>query len=65
MANLSLENFSEEHKSLAPKECSLYLFECLDEETKKKVKEDWKKAGGRNTMPWWEWCLKNIQVSYN
>ena len=60
MAKLNMNRFSDEYKAL-------YLFECLSEETKKIVKADWEKQGGISNikqMPWWKWCLKNIDVRY-
>lgn len=33
MANLKLEDFSEEYRKTAPMECSLYLVSCLDKDT--------------------------------
>ena len=64
MAKLNVNNFSKEYQDVAPKECSLYLFECFPEDIQKRIKEDWEKAGGRNKIPWWKWCFENIEVSY-
>lgn len=64
MANLDLGRFTDEFKKTAPMECALYLYECLDESTRKKVKEDWEKVGGISAMPWWKWCFDNINVAY-
>lgn len=64
MANLNVEAFSEEYRRTAPMECALYLYECLKEDEKVKIKEDWNNAGGYKVIPWWKWCLDNINVSY-
>lgn len=64
MAKLNTEVFNEKYKDVAPKECGMYLFECLSEEEKVKLKGYWEKVGGYKTIPWWKWCLDNIKVSY-
>lgn len=64
MAKLNLDGFNEDYRDVAPKECACFLFECLKEEEKKKLKEDWNNAGGYKVIPWWKWCLDNINVSY-
>lgn len=63
--NLNVEGFSEDYKETAPKECALFLVECLSVEDKAKLKEAWNKAGGYNVTPWYQWCLDNISVSLN
>lgn len=65
MANLNLEGFSDEYKDVAPKECALFLFECLTKEEQIRLKENWNKAGGHTIIPWWKWCIDNIDVSYS
>lgn len=42
MANLNLEDFSEEYRKTAPMECSLYLASCLDKDTQTQLKKDWR-----------------------
>lgn len=39
MANLNLEDFSEEYRKTAPMECSLYLVSCLDKDIQTQFKE--------------------------
>lgn len=46
-----------------PKECFMYLYQCLDKKDREKLIDSWLKAGGKETMPWWQWCMKNINVS--
>ncbi len=65
MAKLNLDAFSDEYKDVAPKECASYLVECLSEEERTKLSEDWNKAGGYKVIPWWKWCLENIEVKYS
>ena len=65
MAKFNTDAFSDEYKDDAPKECACFLVECLSDEEKDKLKEDWNKAGGYKAIPWWQWCLDNINVSYN
>lgn len=62
MATLNMDGFSEEFRETAPMECSCYLFECLSEEEKIKIKEDWNKSGGYKIVPWWKWCMDHINV---
>ena len=65
MAKLNIESFSEDFRDAAPKECAVYLYECLSEEEKKKLKEDWNEAGGYQVIPWWKWCMEHINVAVN
>ena len=65
MAKLNLDAFSDEYKDIAPKECASYLVECLSEEEKTKLSEDWNRVGGYKVIPWWKWCLENIEVKYS
>lgn len=65
MAKLNMDGFSEEFRKTAPMECACYLFECLSEEEKIKIKEDWNNVGGMNIMPWWKWCMEHIEVKYS
>lgn len=51
MATLNMEGFSEEFREIAPMECACYLFECLSEEEKIKIKDDWNKSGGYKVVP--------------
>ena len=64
MANLNVYAFSEDFRDKAPKECALFLVECLYKKKKAKLKEDWNNAGGYKVIPWWKWCLDKIDVSY-
>lgn len=45
MAKLNLEEFSEDFREKAPKECGLYLAACLSKDKLTKLKEDWKNNG--------------------
>lgn len=63
MAKLNVENFSEDYRDIAPKECAMFLIECLPEDKQKVLKEAWEVAGGRDTIPWWKWCMEHINVS--
>lgn len=63
MANLNIDAFSEEYKEVAPKECAAYLIECVSKEDKEELKEKWQAAGGYKVIPWWKWCLDNIEVN--
>lgn len=65
MAKLSIEAFSDDFRETAPMECAVYLYECLEETEKKRIKDDWNNAGGRNIMPWWKWCMEHIEVNYS
>ena len=62
MANLNLEDFSEEYRKTAPMECSLYLVSCLDKDTQMQLKKDWNEAGGFKVIPYWKWCMEHIDV---
>lgn len=64
MAKLNVEAFSEDYRETAPMECAVYLFECLEEDEKIKIKDDWNKAGGYVATPWWKWCMEHIKVNY-
>ena len=64
MANLNLEDFSEDFREVAPKECAMYLVSCLDKETQTRLKQDWKNVGGVKAIPYWQYCLENIEVIY-
>ena len=63
MAKLNVESF-EEHRETAPMECALYLYECLEEDQKKQIKDDWNNFGGYQVIPWWKWCMDHINVVY-
>ena len=65
MANLNVEVFTDEYKDVAPKECACFLFECLTKEEKEKLKNKWNEIGGYKIVPWWKWCLDNIDVKLN
>lgn len=65
MAKLNLDAFSDEYKDVASKECACFLVECLTEEERTKLSEDWNKVGGYKAIPWWKWCLENIEVKYS
>jgi hypothetical protein len=52
MANLNLEDFSEEYRKTAPMECSLYLVSCLDKDIQTQLKKDWNEAGGVKVIPY-------------
>jgi hypothetical protein len=65
MANLNLEDFSEEYRKTAPMECSLYLVSCLDKDTQMQLKKDWNEAGGIKVIPCWKWCMEHIDVIYH
>lgn len=65
MAKLNIESFNKDYQDIAPKECAIFLYECLTENEKKQIKEDWNEAGGYKVIPWWKWCMNNINVSYN
>ena len=64
MVNLNLKNFNKKDLKSAPMECALYLVECLDDETKAKLKEDWAEVGKEKNVPLWKWILEHIEVSY-
>lgn len=64
MAKLNVEAFSEDFRKTAPMECAVYLYECLDEKEKQRIKDDWNNVGGRDVIPWWKWCMENINVTY-
>lgn len=64
MANLNLEDFSEEYRKTAPMECSIYLVSCLDKDTQAQLKKDWNEAGGIKVIPYWKWCMEHIDVIY-
>lgn len=65
MANLNLEDFSEEYRKTAQMECSLYLVSCLDKDTQTQLKKDWNEAGGVKVIPYWKWCMEHIDVTYH
>lgn len=65
MAKLNMDGFSEDFKQAAPMECALYLYECLEDDKKEQIKNDWNNIGGVNVIPWWKWCMEHIEVSYN
>lgn len=65
MANFNTDNINDKFKETASIECGLYLSSCLSEQELNELKEDWNKAGGHKVIPWWKWCLDNIQVSYS
>lgn len=65
MAKFNVDAFSGEYKDVAPMECATFLVECLSEKEKVKLKEDWNKAGGFKVVPWWKWCVDNIDVRYH
>lgn len=64
MANLNLDGFSEKYKKIAPMECALYLFYCLDKDVQIQLKKDWNEAGGVKVIPFWKWCMEHIDISY-
>lgn len=63
MATLNIGGFSEEFREMALMECGCYLFECLSEEEKIKIKKDYNDAGGYKVIPWWKWCMDHINVN--
>lgn len=65
MAKLNIESFSEEYREIASMECALYLYECLDADQRKQIKDDWNNIGGYKVIPWWKWCMEHIDVVYN
>lgn len=65
MANLNLEDFSEEYRKIASMECSLYLASCLDKDTQTQLKKDLNEAGGVRVIPHWKWCMEHIDVIYH
>ncbi len=65
MAKLNVEAFSEDFRKTAPMECATYLYECLSQDSKKKIKDDWNAIGGVNVIPWWKWCMEHIDVNYS
>ena len=42
-----------------------FLYECLIKEEKEKLKNKWNEIGGYKIVPWWKWCLDNIDVKLN
>ena len=58
-----LEKCFDNTSSNNPKECFMYLYQCLDKKYREKLVDSWLKAGGKETMPWWQWCMENINVS--
>lgn len=58
-----LEKCFDNTSSNNPKECFMYLYQCLDKKDREKLVDSWLKAGGKETMSWWQWCMKNINVS--
>lgn len=58
-----LEKCFDNTSSNNPKECFMYLYQCLDKKDREKLVDSWLKAGGKETMPWWQWCMENINVS--
>ena len=58
-----LEECIDNTSSNNPKECFMYLYQCLDKKDREKLVDSWLKAGGKETMPWWQWCMININVS--
>ena len=46
MANLNLEDFSEEYRKTAPMECSWYLASCLDKDTQTQLKKEFHIGNG-------------------
>lgn len=63
-SKLNVEAFSEDFRKIALMECAVYLFECLEEDEKEKIRDDWNKVGGYVAIPWWKWCMEHIKVSY-
>lgn len=65
MIVLNTEDFSDEFKNTAPKECAAYLSSCLSEDTHKQLKKDWDELGGINAMPYWEYVLNTLSIKYD
>lgn len=64
MAKLNIESFEEKYRETVFMECALYLYECLDKDTQKQLKDDWNNAGGYKVIPWYKWCMEHINVNY-
>lgn len=65
MAKLNIESFEEEYRETASMACAFYLYECLEEDQRKQIKDDWNNIGGYQVIPWWQWCMEHIEVNYN
>lgn len=45
-------------------ECAMYLQALLTTEEHNKLFDDWESIGGYKTIPFWQYCFENINVSY-
>lgn len=45
MAKLNMDGFSENFKQAGLMECALYLYECLEDDKKIQIKNDWNNIG--------------------
>lgn len=65
MIVLNTEDFNDEFKNAAPKECAMYLSSCLPEDMHKQLKKDWNELGGYHVMPYWEYVLNSLSIKYD
>lgn len=70
MAKLNLETVDklstnyERSVEIINRECGMYLQACLSEQELQDLNEDWIRAGGYPEIPYWKYCLDNIEVKY-
>lgn len=65
MIVLNTEDFNDEFKNAAPKECAMYLSSCLPEDMHKQLKKDWNELGGHHVMPYWKYVLNSLSIKYD
>lgn len=65
MITLNIEDFSDEYKEVAPKECAAYLSSCLPENVRKQLKKEWNELGGYHVMPYWEYVINTLSIKYD
>lgn len=65
MAKFNEEIFNVEALTDSDKKIvGIYLQALITTEELKQLKEDWKSIGGYEKIPYWKFCLENIDVSY-
>lgn len=64
MINLNIDSFSDEYKAIAPKEAAMYLSACFSDEELEKIKDNWNKDGGYKAIPWWQYLLNHLTITY-
>lgn len=64
MIHLNINAFSDEYKTVAPKEAAVYLSACFSEKELEKIKENWNKEGGYKVIPWYKYLLNHLTVTY-